>query len=123
MIRAAARSFHRSPVPSAAQCSNSASCTADQTTSFARKLITYARKLASGLSQSDVFFGSSSLADDIAAGGSSSSVQSYNPDEGTNTYSGDSSIIGGLRSPQPPSLQDEGSGMIWNGKGVAPIIK
>ena len=44
-------------------------------------------------------------------------------DTNADTIIADSSIVGGLRSSQTPSLLDEGSGMIWAGKGVAPIIR
>ena len=120
------RSVHRGPAVNAAPCSTPSGCsettfaTANQNPSFARKLITYARKLISDFSQSDILFGTSSLADDFRA---SSSAQSYQPDEGLSSNSADSGIIGGLRSPQLPTLSDEGSGMVWNGKGVAPIVK
>ena len=73
------------------------------------------------MSPSDIFFDQNSLADELQA--SSSFAQPYQPDSSGNTMMADSSIIGGLRSPQTPSLQDEGSGMIWAGKGVAPIIR
>ena len=104
----------------ASGCSETALTTANQNPNFARKLITYARKLISDISQSDILFGTSSLADDIRA---SSSAQSYHPDEGSSSNSADSGVNGGLRSPQLPTLSDEGSGMVWNGKGVAPIVK
>ncbi|DBB00879.1 TPA: hypothetical protein ACH3X1_000798 [Trebouxia sp. C0004] len=104
----------------ASGCTETALATTNQNPNFARKLITYARKLISDFSQSDILFGTSSLADDVHA---SSSAQSYQPDEGSSSNSADSGIIGGLRSPQLPSLSDEGSGMVWNGKGVAPIVK
>lgn len=120
------RSVHRGPAVNAAPCSTASGCsqttlaTANQNPNLARKLITYARKLISDFSQSDMLFGTSSLADDVRA---SSSAQSYQPDEGSSTNSPGSGIIGGLRSPQLPTLSDEGSGMVWNGKGVAPIVK
>ena len=120
------RSVHRGPAVNAAPCSTASGCsetalaTANQNPNFARKLITYARKLISDFSQSDILFGTSSLADDVRA---SSSAQSYQPDAGSSSNSADSGIVGGLRSPQLPTLSDEGSGMVWNGKGVAPIVK
>ncbi len=126
LAQTAVRSIHRGPAVNAAPCSTASGCsetalaTANQNPNFARKLITYARKLISDISQSDILFGTSSLADDIRA---SSSQQSYQPDEGSSSNSADAGIIGGLRSPQLPTLSDEGSGMVWNGKGVAPIVK
>ena len=129
LAQPAVRSIHRGPAPNAASCSTATGCQSavstatSQPSSFARKLITYARKLVTNLSQSDILFGGNSLADDIQAGSTGSGAASYQPDDGLSTNSADSSTIGGLRSPQLPSLADEGSGMVWTGKGIAPIVK
>ena len=83
-----------------------------------RTLLETVRRLAN-VGDSNWFSGGNSLAEDL----SGSSVQPYQPDSSLDQFSGTSDVIGGLRSPDTPALQDEGSGMIWTGKGVAPIIK
>lgn len=83
-----------------------------------RTLLETVRQLAN-IGDSNWFSGGSSLAEDL----SGSSVQPYQPDSSLDQFSGTSDVIGGLRSPDTPALQDEGSGMIWSGKGIAPIIK
>lgn len=83
-----------------------------------RVLLDKARNLLDTVSQSEWFFGGNSLAEDLSASG----AQLYQPGSGLDQFSSTSDVIGGLRSPDMPALQNEGSGMIWNGKGVAPII-
>ena len=84
-----------------------------------RTLLERARQLASTVGQSSWSLGESSLAEDLTG----SPVPTELFDSPVDQFSGTSDVIGGLRSPELPALQDEGSGMIWNGKGVAPIIK
>lgn len=84
-----------------------------------RTLLERARQLASTVGQGNWFLSGSSLAEELL----SSPVQTELFDSPADQFSGTSDVIGGLRSPDTPALQDEGSGMIWNGKGVAPIIK
>ena len=123
LIDSAARS---DPSVTAAPCKDPSGCASSATSAsepaagfaLARKVSTFARRLLSQLSPSDVFFDQSSLADDLSA--SNSLAQA---DTNVDTMIADSSIVGGLRSPQTPSLLDEGSGMIWASKGVAPIIR
>lgn len=87
-------------------------------TSAPRTLLNTARYLLSTVSQNEWFFGGNSLAEDLSA----NSAPGYQSDSSYSQYSGTSDVIGGLRSPDTPALQSEGSGMIWRGKGVAPII-
>ena len=99
------------------RCAGSATAVSVSATGLASKLSSFARRLLSQLSPSDVFFDQNSLADDLLNSNSLAEA-----DTNADTMIADSSIVGGLRSPQTPSLLDEGSGMIWAGKGVAPII-
>lgn len=78
-----------------------------------------ARLLVDTAGQSSWFFGGSSLAEDVVG----SVTQPYQSSAVDVQFTSQPDVAGGLRTPSQPNLQDEGSGMIWNGKGVAPIIK